>query len=1259
MIRSTSTNVETTTKRWFHMFSTSKVSPPSESEQRQSCRFDWAKLSWTRWIQIPLLWWVMPMLSLGNKRTLVENDLDDLSVDDRCSVLLNRVNRKSSKWEGTWHVFNGTFFKDFIISLLLVVPLIMSHIAQPLLIRQIVLYIKDQSGLPTYAGYLYAIALCVATIVQGIIQQQIMFRNTRIGMRVRNVLSCAIYKHLLTVNTAALHKTTAAQTINLVANDAGKLEELSMFMHALVLVPVEAIVTFGLVWWNIGLPTLFGYGILLLLAPLQLIFSRKFSRYRKDTMICTDKRVQTINELINGCQIIKMYNWEKAVEQRVRETRQHELSNIYKASYLRAFTIALSFASLPLISLATFGGSWLMGQILLPENIFAALAFFGLVRLPITLTLPYTIERFSAARVSARRIDQFMQLNVLLNKLEKMENTNMDDVIIMEDASFSWKDKPSLFSLNLKIKKDNLVGVKGPIGAGKSTLLAAILGEINLISGKLQLYVNSISYAPQSAWIFADTIRANILLGKPMDEERYKNVIKACCLDIDLQNFGEVGDLLMIGDKGVNLSGGQKARISLARALYADADVYLLDDPLAAVDPKVAKNIFDQCIGPRSLLRGKTRILVTHQTHFLVETDQIIALKNGHIDELHSVQRPTIELLDDDDDDDASEADSSNTKESDWTIKTATNDMNSIVKAETSVDGVIKWNIWLKLFTAPPLRWFGFILMVIFMLGNEALYDFTNSWLAIWSGQDESEQRLSYYALVYLGVVCATLIVAFIRVGYTYYIMLRGATYLHNRMLKGILYTSLRFFESNPSGRILNRASKDQLILDESLPIALIDTMQYLLLAVGSIIIIGTTNQWVLLTLIPLVPTVLWLRRYYMCSSRQLKRLESVTRSPIYALFSSSLDGLTSIRAFDVQGDFLNMFMERIDSNSRANFYLIAVGRWFGLQLDLMASLITLVTAILAVALRHQMDPSKAALSISYCITLTGLFQWGMRQSAEAENFMTSAERIHEYGQLVSESHQNNNKGNVLIQPPDGWPSRGIIEFKDYTFRYRPELDSVLKNLNLRIESKEKIGVIGRTGAGKSSILQALFRLVDQSAINGTILIDDIDIACLSLDHLRSHLCVIPQVPVLFCGTLRYNIDPFEHFSDEECLTALEAVQLKPLVHKHPEGLHLLVAESGSNLSAGERQLICVARAILKKSHILLIDEATANVDLATDQMIQQVIADKFRDRTILTIAHRLNTIVNSDRILMLEQGKVAYFDVPNNLDLSQSDTQN
>ena len=1218
----------------------------TESKQRHPCRLDWAQSSWTRWIQVALWSWVRPILSLGNHRVLVDDDLDELSPNDTCSASLGKLHHGDEEWPGTWKIIKRSFLTDAVISGAILFLNVGPRIAQPLLLREIIRYLSSEPAQPAYVGYLSAIGLGACSALQAVIHQQVFYRSSRVGMHVRHALSSAIYKRLLAIDTASLHNTTAAQTINLVANDAGKFEELSIYLHYLWEAPLEAALVFGLIWWRIGVPTLFGYAVLVLLVPLQLLFSRRFGQYRKTTMACTDKRVQMFNELVNGCHIIKMYNWEKAMEQRVHDTRQRELASIFKASRLRALNMGLSFASLPLIALATFGGSWLLRQPLQAADIFTVLSFFGMVRTPVTTFLPIGIEKLSEARVAAKRIDAFMRLKRLSTTQEKVKNEQHDSVLSMQDASFSWNESPCLLTLNLQIKRGTFVGVKGAVGAGKSSLLAAILGEMHLVSGQLRRHFDSVSYAPQVPWIFADTIRANVLLGKPMDERRYTNVIRSCCLDVDLRNFGGAGDLMVIGDKGVNLSGGQRARISLARALYADADLYLLDDPLAAVDPEVAKKIFHRCIGPRSLLNGKTRLLVTHQTHFLAQADQRILLQQGQIADFEPEETYANESTETIEDIDVTDVD--------WMAREGKGDLHAIVKSETSLDGAVNWNVWRRLFVSSSLSWFGLLALVLIMLIGEGLYDATNRWLGLWSAKPYDQQRSPSDAYVYLGLTLGTLVAALARASYFFYVILRGSNFLHNRMLSGVLYTSVRFFESNPSGRILNRASKDQQVLDELLPTTLVDAIQALLMTFGSLVIIGIVNPWVLLVLVPIVPTFWWLRRYYLRSSRQLKRLESVTRSPIYALFSSSLDGLTTIRAFNVENDFVNMFLERNDTNTRAFFTLTAAVRWFGLRLDLMTSLLALVTAILSVALHGRINPSAAALSLSYCINLTMLFQWAIRQSAEVENLMTSAERIHEYGQLVPE--QGTSKDDVLVQPPSEWPARGVIEFKDYTFRYRAELEPVLKNISLRIQSKEKIGIIGRTGAGKSSLLQALFRFVDKSAVNGIILIDGIDISHLSLDHLRSHLSVIPQVPVLFCATLRYNLDPFEQFSDEQCLMALEAVQLKQLVCGHAEGLSLPVAESGSNLSAGECQLICVARAILKKSKILLIDEATANVDHATDKMIQEVIAEKFRDRTILTIAHRFNTIADSDRILVLQNGEVAYFDVPLDLNLSQYD---
>ena len=564
----------------------------SKGMPRQSSRFDWAHSSILRSLHVLFWWWLNPILSLGYTRELTDEDLDDLSLNDRCSVLLNKLNEYSENniWltdTTTWRLILQAFWKQCVFVIFLLIPYNAARVAQPLLLRQIVLYIiseKSQPGPPAtfytaYPGYLYALGLFACSAIQAFLHQQAYFRTTRMGMRVRNALSATIYKRLLSLNTSSLQQTTAAQTINLIANDASKFEEFCQYMHYLWEAPVQALIAFGLIWWSIGIvPTLFGYGVLVLLIPLQLAFGRQFSQYRKTTMLCADKRVQAVNELVNGCQIVKMYNWEKPMEQRVFSLREDELASILRASRLRAVNMGLYFSSLPLISLATFGGYWLMGHDLRPVDIFTALTFFGLIRVPVTNYLPVAIERFAEMLAASKRIDAFMRLSKIPEQTTPKTQIGTK-VISMNNAAFLWTETTCLSNLTINIDSGALVGIVGSVGAGKSSFLSAILGEMTLVSGDVGIF-GSFSYAAQSPWIFADTIRANILLGKSYDEQRYANVIQACCLDVDLVTFGDVGDLIMVGEKGVNISGGQKARISLARALYIDADIYLLDDPL-------------------------------------------------------------------------------------------------------------------------------------------------------------------------------------------------------------------------------------------------------------------------------------------------------------------------------------------------------------------------------------------------------------------------------------------------------------------------------------------------------------------------------------------------------------------------------------------------------------------------------------------------------------------------------------------------------
>lgn len=1076
-----------------------------------------------------------------------------------------------------------------------------------------------------------------------------------------------------------------------------------------------------------------------------------FSKARFTTIKWTDARVKQVNEILNGASVMKVYNWEKSLEKVVLDARESEYNSISKAGRLRGINLAVFFAASCMISVATFGGMWLMNQPFTPAGLFTSLAFFNMIRTPLTNFVPLAIEKLSEARIASKRVDEFMRLSKN-NTINKHDNNTISNNIPLgsihiDNASLVWEydtneqgdiipktklqreqSVPSqvisqqqqqlshnsnvlstpmnklsdlgqhesssitLQDITLHVEPGQLVSIIGSIGSGKSSLLSGILDEMTVLNGSVA-HNGKIAYASQLAWIYSGTIRDNITFGQKFDLKRYQQTIIACCLVDDLKLF-EASDLTVVGEKGVNLSGGQKARVSLARAVYSDADIYLLDDVLAAVDPKVAANIWKLCISSRTgLLRNKTRIVVTHQTHFVPSTDYTILLHNGKVlvqgkyNDLtnnalfmSTIQKDAatndgpIELddIETEQSHEPSNSDNTSNKQQQTTAERLANDkvildeLNQVVQLgskadatsitveEKSANSGIPLTVWHSLFVS-GYGWFGLITMILLMLIGEACYDATNRWLSIWASSSHTAQREPFRPAVYLGLAIGTLLIAICRADFFMRLMLRGSSNLHNNMFKGVLYSSLRFYESNASGRILNRFSKDQQVIDEQLPLTAFDTTQSLVMVLGSIVIIGMSNPWVMFFLIPIVPGVYFVRRYYLATSREIKRLDSVTRSPVYALFGSSLSGLQVIRAFNVENDFVNQFLERVNTNARAYFIFLGIQRWFGLRLDLMTVLLSFATAVLSVAVRASINPAYAALGLMYCINLTSLFQWGVRQSAEAENFLTSAQRIEEYGQL--EQEEGFDKPIIQTNKPisQDWPQEGKIEFINYELRYRPELQPVLRGLNVSIPAGSKVGFCGRTGAGKSSTFQAVFRLVSHDCTQGSIRIDDIDIASVPLNVLRQRLSIIPQSPIIYSNTLRYNLDPFNQYTDQAIWQALDAVQLKRMVKSLPNKLETLMAEGGNNFSVGENQLICVARAILKPSKILLVDEATASVDKHTDELIQKVIRDKFSDRTVLTIAHRLNTILDSDYIVVLQAGKVIEFGPPQEL-LQQQD---
>ncbi|XP_077453167.1 ATP-binding cassette sub-family C member 4 isoform X4 [Stigmatopora argus] len=895
------------------------------------------------------------------------------------------------------------------------------------------------------------------------------------------------------------------------------------------------------------------------------------------------------------------------------------------------------------------------------------------------------IEKLFESRVSVQRIQEFL----LLDEITKISTSlplveKQDSAIEIQDMMCYWDknlDAPCLQNVTLSLVEKELLAVIGPVGAGKSSLLSSILGELPLEKGAMKVK-GQLTYAAQQPWVFPGTIRSNILFGKEMDLRKYERVLRACALKRDLELLPD-GDLTLIGDRGATLSGGQKARINLARAVYQDADIYLLDDPLSAVDAEVGRHLFEQCIC--GLLKNKPRILVTHQLQYLKAADQILVLKEGHMvakGTYTELQRSGVDftsLLKKDEEDEShqslSDVSSRSRTLSQNSIRSQTSSVHSIqdgdnlmpepvltVAEESRAQGSIGLSMYMKYMQAGASMFLVVVVMLLNVLAQVA-YIVHDWWLAYWAEEQSKldssnttsqnftnvykDLDLEFYLGIYGGLTVATIIFGFLRTLLMFNMLVRSTQALHDSMFTTILRTHVRFFDSHPIGRVLNRFSKDIGQLDSIMPWTFVDFIQVFLQILGVVAVAAGVIPWILIPVFLLLIFFLFLRRYFLETSRDIKRLESTTRSPVFSHLSSSLQGLWTIRAFRAESRFQRAFDGHQDMHTAAWFLFLTTSRWFAVRLDGICSLFVTVTTFGCLVLRDRLDAGSVGLALSYAISLMGMFQWGVRQSAEVENLMTSVERVVEYTELDSEASWETQK-----RPPPGWPSNGMVTFDGVSFSYSPDGPKVLHNLKVTFQPKDKVGIVGRTGAGKSSLVSALFRL---SEPEGDIYIDGVLTSLLGLHDMRQKISIIPQDPVLFTGSMRKNLDPFNQHSDKELWNVLQEVQLKGVVEELPGKLETVLAESGSNFSVGQRQLVCLARAILRKNRILIIDEATANVDPKTDELIQRTIREKFVECTVLTIAHRLNTIIDSDRILVLDAGRIHEYDEPYTLLLDPS----
>ncbi|XP_049948143.1 ATP-binding cassette sub-family C member 4-like [Schistocerca serialis cubense] len=1258
------------------------------------------------------VWW---MRKIVWKRNLTEDDLFDRLDRDATDKLgdrlqkswdeeLIRAKEKGTKPSLARAIFRTFWLRYFIYGVFDLFDQLILRVAQPLLLGYTIQYFSPGSTITEDQAYIYASLMVIINFLKLFCHHHYTMLTTYVGMRVRVACCALLYRKVLRINKQSMDVTATGQVINLMSNDVARFDVASLSANWLWISFLQlAIVTYFLyssVSWAAFAGVIY---IIIMTVPPQTYMGRLSARFRKRVAVRTDERMRMMNELVQGIQVVKMYAWERPFAKLVALARKSEIHKLLHAAYLRSFLLASAVFIERSSLLVTLVAFFLMGHIAGPDQIFSMAQYYNVLNVALAIMFPMGIAAIQEARVSVQRIQEFLVKPEAT--VEDRSGGAAKGEVSLQHVSATWDGaNPSLSSINLNVLPGTLCAVVGPVGCGKSSLLYLLINELSPTSGKLKIG-GRVSYASQEPWIFVGTVRQNILFGQPYDKKKYQKVVEVCALSKDFELL-PYGDKTLVGEKGITLSGGQRARVNLARAVYREADIYLLDDPLSAVDTHVGKHLFDECIN--SYLSGKTRILVTHQLQYLQGADNIVILNKGIIEHQGNFEEilqsgvSFSKLMSSTEEEVETEELSSNLRRS--TRKSMQDEQSKLRRSkrigsqranvnmlDRQISTLSEVSVLLdetgKLHRDPTeqdnsekmmhenFRWqtvwqyfraagglFLLFSVAIMIVVAQIITSGSDYVVTFWSNTEVlrtslqmqleaaggSNQTLSeeleslppseFFLELYGGLVVGCILLTQIRSIAFFKMCMRASRNMHNTMFNCILRAPMRFFDTNPSGRILNRFSKDMGSTDELLPQFLIMMIQIYLVLCGILAMVLVVNYVLIVPMVIVGALFIYVARLFMTTGRNVKRLEGVRRSPVFSHLSDTLNGLATIRASGIQDIVRKEFDSHQDRHTSAWFLYVTNGSALGIWLDFLSSIfVTIVTYSFLVLSAGSFGGSGVGLAISQSLILTGMLQYGIMQMTEVVSQMTSVERVLEYTKIPSEPALESAPDK---KPPGSWPQRGQVVFQKMYLKYSPTDPPVLKNLNFTIHPTHKVGIVGRTGAGKSSLISALFRL---APIEGAILIDDVDTSTLGLHDLRKHISIIPQEPVLFSETLRFNLDPFSEFEDAKLWDVLEEVELKSSI----QTLDFRVTEGGSNFSVGQRQLVCLARAILRNNRILVLDEATANVDPETDALIQATIRRKFKDCTVLTIAHRLNTIMDSDKVLVMDAGTMVEYDHP------------
>ncbi|KAK1940462.1 Multidrug resistance-associated protein 1 [Phytophthora citrophthora] len=1210
--------------------------------------------------------WIQPLISLGAKRALEREDVWAASPEDTCKILrvkfdqeLQAINSSQSPPFGIPRVALAlvkTFPRQIAVVFASDLLFIVGSMIMSFLVEAILDHINDRDyAFPVKNGYILVVLLSIVAFVSMMSFNFAWFISSRVGVNMRSLLLDVVYRKSLRLSSESRQKYTSGEIMTLVSVDIDRVFNGMMNGPWVFLAPVSFAVTVVLIGFLFD-PIAAVAGLVLLIVVLATSFSlaKRIGRARRELLPVTEERLRVTSEALQGIRVAKFYAWNESVANRVERIRREEVKRYRRFHFLQILNSALLFLTPTFLAGVTVGVYVLYHGSFSVIQAFTLIAVINVSRQGVN-AFPLGIADLSQSAVACHRIDEFLDSNELATDPSGASNRSeplTKGSILVEDAQFCWSAANShletakgfsLEGINLHVASGSLVMVVGTVGSGKSSLLQALLGEMKMTDGRMDI-TGETAYVSQEAWIRNASLRDNIVFEGEFDSERYENVLTASQFALDLDALPS-GDRTEIGERGINLSGGQKARVSVARALYRQsADILLLDDPLSAVDPHVAHAIFQQCV--LGLAKHKTRILVVNSHYELLShADKVVVMQAGRIacegDYTHVVARfPEL-----------SRGQSTSeikppTRRKDVKSDSPTEVEDKLVEKEDRVKGRVTGYIYKTYLDETGFGAFTVVMIVIVGYSvSQGLLVLVNWWQAYWADNmrhPDSNYSASWFGGWYFGFIALGAVATVCRSVTVMLMLLRSSKNLHNELFRRVLTAPVTtYFDVTPVGRILNRFSNDLDQMDSLLPQQWQNFVQNISLSVGGFIVCALASYWIGLSYIPVIVALVVTGFYFKRTSREAKRLEGVSRSPVYNLLGETLNGVQTIRAFKMQTTFEAMNAQAVDENASFFFVYWAAGRWLAVRLDTLSVAVIFVVSLYLVATKGQLSTLLSGISLVYALMLTSMVQSSVRDVDRTDNAMTSVERVLHFREIPQEEDASD----CLSVNKNQWPAHGAIMFDGLQLKYRPDLPLVLRGVNMTVAGGEKVGICGRTGAGKSSLMIALFRICDFHS--GRVTIDGVDIQKVKLQDLRRSLAIIPQDPVLFSGPLRDNLDPFGEYSDDELWAVLKQVHLADAVSAWGSGLHFILSEKGDNLSVGQRQLVCIGRALLKNSKVVVLDEATANVDTTTDALIQNTIRETFSDKTVLIIAHRINTIMHCNKIAVMDAGQVAEFGAP------------